>query len=84
MCRHSRRRESGRRDRADGARSPPWICPPPRDAVHGEDLLAWAWDRDPAQLALATRLVLDAVARLHSLTEPLSRDPVRPFGIIEV
>jgi hypothetical protein len=41
-----------------------WICPPSRDAVHDETLLAW--DHGPTDLTLATRLVLDAVARLHS------------------
>ena len=42
----------------------PWICPPSRDAAHGETLLAW--DNGSTGLALATRPVLDAVARLHS------------------
>jgi len=42
----------------------------------GQDLLSWAWDAPAADLATAMRLVLEGVARLHALTEPLSRDPV--------
>ncbi len=42
----------------------------------GQDLLSWAWDAPAADLATATRLVAESVARLHRLTESLNRDPV--------
>ncbi len=42
----------------------------------GQDLLAWSWDAPPEAVALAMRLVLEGVQRLHELTEPLNHEPV--------
>ncbi len=42
----------------------------------GQDLLSWAWNAPAADLATATRLVLDSVERLHHLTGALNHDPV--------
>lgn len=46
------------------------------NVLSGQDLLAWSWDAPPDAMALAMRLVLEGVQRLHELTEPLSYEAV--------
>lgn len=45
------------------------------NVLPGQDLLAYSWDAPPSALERAMRLVLGGVARLHTLTDQLVREP---------
>lgn len=46
------------------------------NVLPGQDLLVWSWDAPPDAVALAMRLVLEGVQRLHELTEPMNQEPL--------
>lgn len=46
------------------------------NVLPGQDFLAWGLQATPAQIEWAIGLILEGVALLHSVTEPLSREPV--------